>query len=64
MEPSTAGVRSAYHGTAAEERVTLERANHRYRYAIGKRVDEGAIQEIMTKMFYPPETKPIDTTEE
>ena len=35
----------------------------RYRYTIGKRIDEGAIREIMTKMFYPPETKSMDTTE-
>jgi hypothetical protein len=35
----------------------------RYRYTIGKRIDEGAIQEIMRKMFYPPETKSMDTTE-
>jgi hypothetical protein len=30
---------------------------------LGKRIDEGAIQEIMRAMFYPPETKPMDTTE-
>jgi hypothetical protein len=33
-------------------------------YAIGKLIDEGAIQEIMTKMFYPPETKSMDTAKE
>jgi hypothetical protein len=49
---------------AAVLRRNGEKYDHSLAYAIGKRIDEGAIQEIMTKMFYPPETKPIDTTEE
>jgi hypothetical protein len=42
-------------GLFASAAAKLERANHRCRYAIGKRIDEGAIQEIMRAMFYPPE---------
>jgi hypothetical protein len=38
--------------------VVLERNGDKYdrsmAYAIGERIDEGAIQEIMRKMFYPP----------
>jgi len=32
-------------------------------YAIGKLIDEGGIEKIMRAMFYPPETKSMDTTE-
>jgi hypothetical protein len=35
----------------------------RWAHAIGERIDEGAIQEIMRKMFCQPETKSMDTTE-